>query len=70
MNKTQILLDTFFKHSEVYIKFGLLVLAVWGGWKYFIADDKSTANISFFIFGSSGIGAYHTITKLLIDFVK
>jgi len=70
MSATQELLKTFFENSEVYIKFGLLVLAIIGGWKYFIADDKSIANFSFFIIGSSLIGAYGTITKMLIDFVK
>jgi hypothetical protein len=59
-----------FLKGHAYIQLGLLVAAVYGGYKLFIADDKSVLNWFLFGAGAGGIGAYETIANLIIDFVK
>jgi len=59
-----------FDKGQVYIKLGLLIAAVYGGYKLFIADDKSVLNWFLFGAGAGGIGAYDTIAQLVIDFLK
>jgi hypothetical protein len=59
-----------FDKGHAYIQLGLLVAAVYGGYKLFIADDKSVLNWFLFGAGAGGIGAYDTIADLIIGFVK
>jgi len=58
-----------FDKGQSYIKLGLLVAAVYGGYKLFIADDKSVLNWFLFGAGAGGIGAYNLIANLVIDFL-
>jgi hypothetical protein len=58
-----------FNDGQAYIQLGLLVAAVYGGYKLFIADDKSVLNWFLFGAGAGGIGAYNTIANLIIKFV-
>jgi hypothetical protein len=59
-----------FDKGQAYIQLGLLVAAVYGGYKLFIADDKSVLNWFLFGAGAGGIGAYNTIAALIIGFVN
>ena len=70
MNGIQTVLTKLFEHGAVYFKIAFLIMAIYGFWKYFIVDDKSLKNISAFIFGSSMIGAYSSITKIIVDLAK
>lgn len=70
MTNLQKVLTVLFEHGEVYFKIAFLIASIYGFWKYFIVDDKSITNFTAFFLGSSMIGAYGTITKVIVDLAK